>query len=441
MYCSNPTILLKKNLYRILDRLGRKMVFCNGTDIVPLGDKLPIPKSVGATYDNYKNWSVLTEDGVLIPIYEAVPCGKCLLCRDKKAKEWTTRARCEDMTATYPPLFVTLTYANEFLPKDGVEKKHLQNFLKRFRENWLRMFGERLDLRYFACAEYGSNFGRPHYHLQLWNVPNDTVNESPMTQRVYDCVSKSWSEPVTLSEFKKLLPMHQLYYNGRYYKKFGRIEVTCDRGNSSAYCMKYMRKPKDVPSQWHNPTFYLSSRRTGGIGMRYLNTLIDSIRSQEPAKTKILVGTDNTEYALPRCFKDKLFPSLSMVIPVHIRCMLCRFHIMSEQLESTDDAGIYFLRNNLKEHFGRAYDFLVSAEHMYHRPKELVYAPSHAAMMIAYFQCMDWNPDPERINMFIALKDKRMEILEMMNFPDIDVKFEEYKINKRLRLNQLHERF
>lgn len=445
MYCSNPTIILKKNLYRVLDRLGRKAVFCDGTNIIPLGSKLPSPKSVGATYENYKNWSVLTEDGVLIPIFEAIPCGHCLLCADKKAKDWITRASCESATATYPALFVTLTYDNENLPVGGVEKKHVQNFIKRFRENWCRMYGgDRLDLRYFACGEYGTNYGRPHYHLVLWNVPNDQINESPMTQKVFDCVSKSWSEPVSLAKYKSLLPMHQLIFNGRFYKKFGKVEVTVDRGNSSAYCVKYMRKPKDVPARWHNPTFYLSSRRTGGIGMRYLNNIIDSVRAQEPAKTKLLITGHDKEYSLPRSFKDKLFPSLSMIIPAHIRCQLCRFERCFQQLEnSIYEDLIYFQRTQLREHYGQAYDFIISAEDMYHRPNELIDANriNIDTLMVAYWQCMDFDPDPDRIDYFIALKDKRAEILQMMEFPEIDVKNVEFNLRKKLRINQLSESF
>lgn len=59
--------------------------------------------------------------------------------------------------------FLTLTYDDDHLPEHGhLNKRDLQLFLKRLRKNT----GERL--RYFACGEYGENFGRPHFHLALF---------------------------------------------------------------------------------------------------------------------------------------------------------------------------------------------------------------------------------------------------------------------------------
>lgn len=452
MYCQNPTIILKKNLYRVLHKLGRKAVYTDGRVIYPLGNKLPTPKQVGATKDNYKDWSILTEDGELIPLFQEVTCGHCILCMDKKAKEWSTRSSCETQTAIYPPVFITLTYDDAFLPSDGVNKKHLQNFIKRFRENWCRMYKvKRLDLRYFAVSEYGSKYGRPHYHLLFWNVPNDMKNESPMTQKIADCVGKSWSEPVSKDDYYKLLPMHQLYFHGRYYKKFGRTEVTVDRGNSASYCMKYMRKPKDVPHQWTQPTFYLSSRRGGGIGMRYLNDIIDSIRIQEPAKTTILVGTAAHPYSLPRSFKDKIFPSLSMIIPTHIRCMLCRFDTLYKYFAeiTMDDKFdmVDCLHDSLREQYGRAYDFIVQCETMYHHNDPLVHIKHKTksqlwqTMYVSFVQCWQWQPDTKKLEYFINLKDKRQEILQKCRFLEIDAEYEAYNIHNRLIKKQLYEKF
>ena len=63
-------------------------------------------------------------------------------------------------------LFVTLTYSEEEVPKDGsVDVKHVQLFLKRLRR---RM--EPLQVRYFAVGEYGDHTLRPHYHALLFGV-------------------------------------------------------------------------------------------------------------------------------------------------------------------------------------------------------------------------------------------------------------------------------
>lgn len=61
--------------------------------------------------------------------------------------------------------FVTLTYNDENLPKDGsLNMKHFQDFMKRLRQRLKK------PIRYFHCGEYGEKTGRPHYHACLFGV-------------------------------------------------------------------------------------------------------------------------------------------------------------------------------------------------------------------------------------------------------------------------------
>ena len=55
---------------------------------------------------------------------------------------------------------ITLTYSDAHLPPDGVQKRDLQLFFKRLRKDH--------KVRFYACGEYGENFGRPHYHALLF---------------------------------------------------------------------------------------------------------------------------------------------------------------------------------------------------------------------------------------------------------------------------------
>lgn len=66
--------------------------------------------------------------------------------------------------------FVTLTYADEYLPPGGtLVPKHLQAFLKRLRKSVYPT-----EIRYFGCGEYGDESQRPHYHLALFSLgPED----------------------------------------------------------------------------------------------------------------------------------------------------------------------------------------------------------------------------------------------------------------------------
>jgi len=100
-----------------------------------------------------------------VDVQVEVPCGQCVGCRLERARQWSIRmmheAALHDENA-----FVTLTYDDYFLPRDGsLVKKHFQDFVKRLR----RRFKDR-RISYFHCGEYGEQNGRPHYHAVLFNV-------------------------------------------------------------------------------------------------------------------------------------------------------------------------------------------------------------------------------------------------------------------------------
>lgn len=92
-----------------------------------------------------------------------IPCGRCLQCKLAKSREWAIRC-CLESTQYQDNWFITLTYDDEHLPKDGkVHKDELQRFMKRLRKE----FGQ--GIRFFGCGELGSRSRRPHYHLIAFN--------------------------------------------------------------------------------------------------------------------------------------------------------------------------------------------------------------------------------------------------------------------------------
>lgn len=101
--------------------------------------------------------------------YLTVPCGRCYACRNRKRSEWILRLK--HHLQFYPRAYmITLTYNDEHLPmKDGqpcFRYRDVQLFMKRLRK---RFTGQKLS--YFVVGEFGDKFGRPHYHLLLFNLP------------------------------------------------------------------------------------------------------------------------------------------------------------------------------------------------------------------------------------------------------------------------------
>ena len=110
--------------------------------------------------------------GETFPMFLIVPCNKCALCNEKKAQQWSFRALCESYTSNKQAYFITLTYNNEHLPKNGVFPEEIQLFFKRLRTKLDRR-GISHNLRYIAVSEYGHWSKRPHYHIILWNFPDN----------------------------------------------------------------------------------------------------------------------------------------------------------------------------------------------------------------------------------------------------------------------------
>ncbi|AXL15526.1 replication initiator protein [Microviridae sp.] len=98
----------------------------------------------------------------------SLPCGKCEGCLKKRVDMWALR--CMHEAAQHEEnCFITLTYSDEFLPKDGsLNHRDFQLFMKRLRKH----FSGR-KIRYFMCGEYGSTSFRAHYHALLFGIDFD----------------------------------------------------------------------------------------------------------------------------------------------------------------------------------------------------------------------------------------------------------------------------
>lgn len=101
-----------------------------------------------------------------------MPCGRCMACRIAKSREWTARLL-HEMESHNVSSFVTLTYAEDYLPVSGdLVKAHLQGYFKRLRS----ALSKGRKIKYYACGEYGTKRGRPHYHAIIFGLgPDDKM--------------------------------------------------------------------------------------------------------------------------------------------------------------------------------------------------------------------------------------------------------------------------
>ena len=270
------------------------------------------PKNID--FQDLTSWQdsfyAVDREGDVVPMFLATPCRKCSLCRKRNAREWMFRAVAETQSSRSVPYFITLTFNPSHRPVDGVDKKHVQDFLKRLRQILVRDHNYDEKIRYFAAAEYGSHTKLPHYHLILWNMP---IHMSAMD--IYQVVLQAWSERKRI--YNKLTHRFDWDYVG----ELGFVYCKpCTQGGIQ-YCMKYMRKESDVPKGC-KPTFYLSSRRGGGLGYKWcLDHVLWFYQNPDVLTIEIVdkyTGERFTSY-IPAYFRRKLYPTPSMLIRKEIR--------------------------------------------------------------------------------------------------------------------------
>lgn len=102
-------------------------------------------------------------DGKPVPPDLQVPCGRCIGCRLRRSAEWADRCMHEAQLHE-SNCFLTLTYDDEHLPRDGgLDHSHFQLFMRAVRR-------KRRGVSYYMCGEYGPLLGRPHFHACLFGL-------------------------------------------------------------------------------------------------------------------------------------------------------------------------------------------------------------------------------------------------------------------------------
>ena len=203
-----------------------------------------------------------------------VPCGKCAACLQNRRGEWTTRLKIE-LEDAISAFFITFTYNEDHLTYcDGgptLVKSDLQKFLKRLRKSI-----EPHKIRYYAVGEYGTRTIRPHYHIILFNLPIDKI----------DNVRKAWCD--------------------KQGQEIGHIDVGTVTGGSIHYVTKYHINKNSSPDGLQ-PSFCLMSRQPA-IGHRYVEKY--GVNHRNRLDRAYIREKGGEKLRLPRIYKDKLYTTL-----------------------------------------------------------------------------------------------------------------------------------
>lgn len=217
------------------------------------------------------------------------PCGKCGPCLSRKRNDWSLRLE-EEVKVSSSAYFVTLTYADEYMPRNingspTVCKRDCQLFLKRLRKAVSRI-DPNIRIRYYLVAEYGSNTLRPHYHAIIFNLP---VLSHYSAQNL---IIESW--------------------------KSGLVHVGSCTPASIAYCTKYCINRHNLPSHGGDKTFSLMSRNPG-LGSSFLAAQHDSYMD---FPRPYVVRPGGYKAPLPRYYSDRFFSSSDKELLKHDSTML-----------------------------------------------------------------------------------------------------------------------
>lgn len=197
---------------------------------------------------------------------KAYGCGQCTPCRVNRRRKWQARMVLEAMQHA-DNTFVTLTYADEHLPKtaDGLATLHpwdLRNFLDKMRYHYGQ--AGRRGIRFYAVGEYGDVTFRPHYHLAMFNTPNCQYGMSRYSKLVRKCC-----------------PICDMVRGiwGKGYIFLGTLEKD-SAGYVASYINKKMTKEDDPRLLGRHPEFVRMSRMPG-IGANGLWELADILLRDE----------------------------------------------------------------------------------------------------------------------------------------------------------------
>lgn len=247
--------------------------------------------------DKAEQYQLLNQNtGELIPLYIVVRCNHCILCRRYKQFRYKTMAQLESLSHVLPPLFITLTYNNEHLPKDTSVKyqvREMQNFNKRLRKR-LSQIDTSISYKYIFVSEFGEKNNRLHYHALIYGIPEELRKMIP--NKTLDNGTKKHRP-----DLNEVMIITDLIYDS-WNKGYTMTEIAQD--STGSYVMKYIGKREGTDTKM------LKSIK---LGHQLIDKKLDELRANPEIQTINYLDNNSKLQKLPLYdfVKNKVFPSLS----------------------------------------------------------------------------------------------------------------------------------
>ena len=216
-----------------------------------------------------------------------VPCGKCILCRMKRAQNWAIKLIKESyyhkkicmVTLTFDPkkLLDHECGSNVMYSKNlKYSKEHFQKFIKRLRKKFPAG-----QISYFKIGEYGEKHKRAHYHVIFYGIG----------------VSDLQCKKCGISKKNKEIYTSKIIEDAW---KLGICTVS-DCNNAvikyvANYSLKKIKSTKE--NDWRKPIMSFSNRNK--IGIKWLR------RNHKEIRQGFVTDSENKKYGIPRSWKNEL---------------------------------------------------------------------------------------------------------------------------------------
>lgn len=299
--CTNPLILINRAAINLLSQGFQLYINGNPSNLINKVNYVTFPfNRLLLNIDKYDlEQSFVRRNNYNEPLFMAVPCGHCDLCRHRKKVDFVARCNMESQLYDTPPYFFTLTYDDAHLPSNGdLQYKDVQDMFKRLRRHWDYKHIPH-KIRFVCACEYGSKTSRPHYHLIIWNNPYGASELIPKLHHQFgDDVFRAWG---------KCKPQG--------------FDFSQCSGGAAGYVAKYISKPANMRGHIIRPSIK-SSIAGGGIGFPLIKSkqhyyhnnphlrVFSYIDSTTGNPVNVNFGSYVTQH---------LFPSPSRLVPVRLK--------------------------------------------------------------------------------------------------------------------------